>query len=164
MYHGNRAGPPGDSMPVNAVRCSNAVHQKLPPSIHHLRKFERLNMVHQIPDLGVIVVGNQIGRVALLTLTRWRPSENDQRKHPAFHNGTNHFGFRVSNVLPLQSQESRSLRPMTPLLGVAVGPVQGQSTTNLGPRRYRLLMTYYDHTILSYEILREPPDGQLLIL
>ena len=56
-------------------------------------------------------------------------------------------------------------------MGMAVGPIQGHETPLPGqspkmmaerPRRFRLLMTYCDHTILSYEISR-PEDGDLIV-
>ena len=164
MDYGNTSGPSGDSAPVRAVLCSNALQQKLPPGIQHLRRIERLNMIHQIPELGVVVIGNQIGRVGLLTLTTWRPTEKGRRKLSRVPDVKVHAGFKISAILPRQSQEGRNMRPETPLLGMAVSPIQGHGTTNAGLRRYRLLMTYYDHTILSYEILRESPGGQLLIV
>ena len=149
-------------MPVRAVLCSNALQQKLPPDIQHL--IERLNMIHQIPELGVVAIGNQIGRVALLTLTTWRSTEKPRRKVTSLPDVEVHSGFKISAILPRQSQERRNLRPDTPLLGMAVSPVQGHRASDAGHRRYRLLMTYYDHTILSYEIFRESPGGELLIV
>ena len=70
-------------------------------------------------------------------------------------------------------------RKAQPLLGMAVGPIQGQeheldevgntlvSPSIHGPlrssRRYRLLLTYLDHTILSYEISRSSVDDEILM-
>ena len=125
-------------------------------------------MIHQIPELGVIAIGNQIGRVALLTLTRWELTEKDRSKIYAEPDVQEHAAFKISAILPLKSQEEKHVRPEKPLLGMAISPIQGQrkmaSVNGDSTRRYRLLMTYYDHTVLSYEILRETPDGQLLVL
>jgi len=33
-----------------------------------------------------------------------------------------------------------------------------------GPRRWRLMLHYYNHTILSYEISREEETGELLVI
>lgn len=81
-----------------------------------------------------------------------------------------HAGFRVDWLLPLKSQEEKGQRPESPLLGMAVGPIQGREMSpgdeEIGggagekwravesSRRYRLVMVYYDHTVLSYEIWR----------
>ncbi len=95
------------------------------------------------------------------------------------------MGFRVDWLLPLKSQEDKGQRPESPLLGMAVGPIQGREMTPAdeevgsggggagekwraveSSRRYRLMMVYYDHTVLSYEIWRdcgaEGGDGVLV--
>lgn len=141
--------------------------QNLPPSLEWLDRYGRLNMLAQIPELGIVVVATQAGRVALLTLTRMAPSKS--------------LAFRLDTILPFHSQEILGRRPDLPLLGIAVGPIQGRELM-LGSRerdspdsdardeswrsvessrRYRLMLTYYDHTILSYE-LEQPskaPNG-----
>ena len=123
-------------------------------------------MVLQVPELALVVLGNQAGRVALLTMT---VMEGRRRS------GKGGGGFRVEWLLPLKPQEEKGMRPESPLLGIAVGPVQGRELNgDESPprayggkekwraversRRYRLLMTYYDLTILSYEIWRDA-DG-----
>lgn len=118
-------------------------------------------MIHQIPSLGIVAIASQVGRVALLTMTKLK----SHSEHKA-----SLLGFRVEHILPFQSQEDRGERPEVPLLGMAVGPMQGHGLgdehigvsgingagdNNEGvDRRYRLLMIYYDHTVLSYEIGR----------
>jgi len=120
-----------------------------------------MNMIHQIPSLGIVAIASQVGRVALLTMTKLK----SHSEHKA-----SLLGFRVEHILPFQSQEDRGERPEVPLLGMAVGPMQGHGLgdehigvsgingagdNNEGvDRRYRLLMIYYDHTVLSYEIGR----------
>jgi CRT10 len=72
---------------------------------------DRLNLTQYIPQLGIVVIGTQVGRVAVCSLTR---------------RGLNGpFGLRVDWILPLESQEKKRERPLTHLLGIAVGPVQG---------------------------------------
>lgn len=139
----------------------------MPPGHGELGFIERLNMVHQIPEIGVVAVGNQAGRVALLTMTRWQSC-----KQP---------GFKIEVILPYKSQEIQGLRPEVPLMGIAISPVQGQQTRDKSHlresnanfafkrgtralRRYRLLIIYRDHTILSYEISRPTIDGEVLII
>ena len=151
----------------DVVICRKSLTQNLSvTSSLALRAFDRLNMVVPIPELGIVAVANQCGRVALLVLTRSR-----RRKHSA---------FRVDAILPYKSQEQAGERPNAPLLGIAIGPIQGREKGR-GPmeadpnltrrirmekwrrterrRRCRLLMTYYDGTVLSYEIGRMDPEG-----
>lgn len=142
----------------STVVCQQALRQKIPPRLRH-PSMERLNMVLQIPELGIVAIACQAGRVALLTMTK--KVKNDQ------------FGFRIEWLLPFQTQEEAGKRPDVALLGMAIGPVQGcgktsGSVTNEprdskglinGTRRFRLMLTYYDHTILSYEIWRAVADS-----
>ena len=134
------------------VVCQNAFDQRVPPGFDHLGQTARLNMIAQIPELGVVVIGNQVGRVGILTMIRWTARKQS--------------GYKIEAILPSRSEEMR-LRPRTPLLGMAVGPVQGQETPlpfespkrgAQNPRRFRILMMYCDHTIMGYEIFR--PDGE----
>ena len=117
-------------------------------------------MIHPIPELGVVVVGNAVGRAALLTLTKLK------------HTTPPLSGFRIDWIIPFKSQEEKCMRPEGPLMGIAVSPVQGQGNSGeiadddgVGPgvgrrssrmelRRYRIMLIYADHSILSYEIGR----------
>ena len=148
--------PPDSSH--SQVLCQQALNQRMPPGFHYLSQMERLNMIAQIPELGVVVIGNQVGRVGILTLTRWEAQKQS--------------GYKIECILPFSSEESKGMRPRKPLMGMAVGPVQGHETplpgqsprmTRERPRRFRLLMTYCDHTILSYEISRPEDDGDLIV-
>lgn len=143
--------PPDSSH--SQVLCQQALNQRMPPGYNYLSQMERLNMIAQIPELGVVVIGNQVGRVGILTMTRWEAQKQS--------------GYKIECILPFCSEEAKGMRPRRPLMGMAVGPIQGQETAlphespRMGaqpPRRFRLLMTYCDHTILSYEISR--PDGE----
>ena len=142
------------------VLCNYALHQRLPPRLRGLAVFERLNMIHQIPELGVVVIGSAVGRVAVITLTKLKCTS------PTL------SGFCIDWTLPLKSQEDRGIRPEAPLMGLAVSPVQGREDTDgtadmegspLGAsrqslrselRKYRIMLIYADHSILSYEISR----------
>lgn len=152
------------------VYSQRTLHQKLPPGLHHLRHIERLNMIAQIPELGVVLIGNQAGRVGVLTTTYWQ--------------ATQQAGYRVEYILPFKSQEEKGVRPEEPLMGMAVSPLQGHeyrpdpssirgmtseraspyegSDRRGSSRRFRLLMMYYDHTVLSYEISR-PSEDEVLV-
>ena len=141
------------------VRCRKALRQLLPSSSHHLQHVERLNMIAQIPELGVVLVGNQQGRVGVLTMTRWEEKRLD--------------GYRIEFILPLKSDEEKGWRPRKELMGMAVGPVQGceesegRESPRVGsrqPRRFRLLLVYGNHTILSYEISRPEVEADGLVV
>ena len=149
--------PPDSS--YSQVLCQQALNQRMPPGFGYLTQIERLNMIAQIPELGVVVIGNQVGRVGILTMTRWEAQKQS--------------GYKIECVLPFNSEEVKGLRPRKPLMGMAVGPIQGQETAlpqgrpRVGvqhQRRYRLLMVYCDHTILSYEISRPNAEDDLVML
>lgn len=154
-----RYGPyAGKGTGRNTVLCQQALNQKTPPGLH-TSWAERLNMVLQIPELGIEAIAHQAGRVALLTMTK--NLKNDR------------FGFRLEWILPFQTQEEAGIRPDVALLGMAIGPVQGcgklSGSATAEPRdskgfvnetrRFRLILTYYDHTIISYEIWRSIADS-----
>ena len=127
-----------------------ALKQSIPPSIGHQVHFERLILHVLIVELGLVIVGSQVGRVALLSLTR--PED-----------GFSHHGpvtmFRVDRILPTKKHENENMRPPVPLLGIAASPMQGQSEEK---KRWRLILQYYDHSILSYELSRD--EDELLVL
>lgn len=168
----------------NMVVCHHALHSR--PSRVLFGHVDRLNMISVIPELSMVVVANQIGRVAIFRLTQ------------------NEAGYmmRLDESLP-QEQSDGNLsndgsQPCAPLLGMAVGPVQGRefggyrnhrenmSTIreadpndaswewrNSGNkkgvwrslekrRRYRLILVYSDGSILSYE-LGGMPDSEVSI-
>ncbi|KIX96756.1 uncharacterized protein Z520_07476 [Fonsecaea multimorphosa CBS 102226] len=96
------------------VFCANILRQALPRSIQlttHIH-LDRLNMMLQIPELGIVVVAAQVGRCAVCSLTK--------------NETTGTLGLRVSWVLPTRKQELlKRIRPFSPLLGIAASPVQG---------------------------------------
>lgn len=122
---------------------------------------ERTNMIHSIPELSLVIVGNQAGRVALVTMTYWPKRGRD------FVQADRRCGFKIETVLPTRSERESHVCSQLPLLGIAVSPIQGHEENHplrVGPRRYRLLMTYYCHTLLSYEIYRETPYSELHVI
>ena len=146
---------------LSTVTGKQAIHQPIPPHLLHLKNIERLNMVHQIPEIGVVVVGNQIGRVGILSMTYCK--------------ATGEHSFNIEAIVPFSSQETLGQRPEQPLMGIAVGPVQGyyehlsedassMQSSNGSARRYRLLLIYLNHTILTYEIRRHAKNEEIIIL
>lgn len=124
------------------------------------RATSRLSMVVHVPELSLVVVGSPIGRVLLVTPTRLpRPVTRAQ--------GQLQHGMRVDWVLPRRSDEMRYRRVARPLHGMAVGPVQetgdGAGVGGSGPRRYRLMLHYRNHDVLTYELTREEETGKVCI-
>ena len=133
-----------------ATLCRRVLRQNFPPQIEHQVNYERLIFPFLIAELNLVVIGSQVGRVALISLTR--PEDNFSLHGPA-------TMFRVEHVLPKYTHEIQGFRPSVPLLGMAVSPMQGQQKQR---KRWRLIMQYYDHSILSYEIWRD--DDVVLVM
>ncbi|KAI4199808.1 MAG: hypothetical protein LQ350_004338 [Teloschistes chrysophthalmus] len=191
VYHNTES--PSFPNPPHEIVCRSPFDPK--PRSPYAKLLSRLNMVHQIPDLGLVVIGDQSGRVGLFSLTclpkttTTTTNNNNNNKTPKSPNLTNknnknnhttnnndgptQFGLRLETILPLQDEEKVERRPRKELLGVAVGPVQGyefergdgldpsrRTTPFLPPRRWggerkwRVLLYYGDHTVMSYEICR----------
>lgn len=98
-----------------SVYCSDLLSFQRPVYYIASLSIDRLNMTQYIPELGIVVVGSQIGRVAVCTLTR-KGCEGP-------------FGVRVDWILPFGWQEKTQQRPRTHLLGIALGPVQPTSVS-----------------------------------
>jgi hypothetical protein len=150
-----------DTLPT---QCDNLLRQEFTHDVgfpRPLTDYDRLNMLATIPELSLILVASQIGRVALITITR--PVQRDTR--------LGHIvSMRVDLILPFKNEETEKIRPSHGLLGMAVGPMQNERAKMMargageGPRRWRLMLHYFNHTILSYEISREEETGELLVL
>lgn len=151
------------------TQCDNLLRQEELHDVafpHPLGDYDRLNMLATIPELSLVLVASQIGRVALITITR--PVMYDQMERYS------HLGhcvaMRVDLILPFRHEEvTEKIRPSHGLLGMAVGPMQsetakmGASGTMQRPRRWRLMLHYFNHTILSYEISRDEESGELVV-
>jgi hypothetical protein len=88
----------------------NALHRGIP--VATLQHYRRINLLATIPELNLVVAGSQDGRVALLSLTKMNAGNN----HPV-------VMFRMDYVLPFTDHET-FYRPLCPLLGLAVSPLQ----------------------------------------
>jgi hypothetical protein len=127
----------------------------LTPSSPQLRHFDRLNMLAVIPELSLVVAASQIGRAALITLTRL----GDE-----FPSAGPVVMFRLDLILPLKMHEDKH-RPHVPLAGMAVAPLQASERVRKEgwvDKRWRLILHYVDQTILSYELFRN--EGEELIV
>lgn len=118
---------------------------------------ERLaNLIH-VPELSLVVAGSLCGRVALVTLTHTMDTFEVLQE-----------AFKVEAILPTERDEDKKLRPICPLLGVAVSPVAFSGSMEskgkaVSRRRYRIMLHYYDLRILSYEISRNLETDTLSI-
>lgn len=111
------------------------------------KHLDRLSLQAHIPELGVIITATPKGRAAVYTLCQSPDGENEAPVY--FH--------RLDWMLPLKSQEDAGERPLAKLIGIATGPLQGTLDPLDGgkSRRYRLMLHYSDHTILSYLLQKE---------
>jgi hypothetical protein len=137
------------------VGLAAPLRQSIQAEYRMLNMFDRLSMHAYIPTLGVVVLASQKGRAIVLSLTRVLqnmkyPVEID----PKLGIKTN-YAMRTECILPFESQEKSGQRPFSPLHGIAVGPIQGtENVRNEAKRRWRLIMMFQDHSLLTYEIRR----------
>ena len=133
-------------------------HNTLHHGLEGLRGFARLNLVLSIPQLSLAIVASQAGRAALVSLTR--VDDRYSLNGPV-------VSFRVDGFLPAREHAQEMVWPRRPLLGIAVSPLQTHGRSGGGDgatKRWRLIMHYYDHTILSYELSRDAETDVLAVL
>ncbi|PWY72329.1 hypothetical protein BO70DRAFT_399209 [Aspergillus heteromorphus CBS 117.55] len=92
------------------VVCGDPLRQPFTHPIASIRVCDRFNMVKYIPEHGIVVAASQKGRAAIIALTE---SE------------TTGLSFRIDWIVPFESQEKYGDRPLIPLLGMSVSPIQG---------------------------------------
>lgn len=142
---------PAGTLPAGTplLMLADPWQQSLPLEHYWLQRMQRCNMLAQIPSLSVVIVGNQKGRVLILSLTQVHSMD----KHV--------YAFRIAHMLPRRNQELAGHRPMSPLHGIAVGPMQGTENLPDNKKRWRLMIMYQDHTVLSYEFGKSDHDLEL---
>jgi len=137
---------------------------------------KRLSMLAWVPELALVAVGSQAGRVMLVSLvkssSKLSPNLYSEKAKAgggkADTKSTSHLCFCIEKVLPSNEEEKRSLRPDCPLFGIAIGPLQEvirdddlklkDEQRRSSENAYRLVLHYRDHTILSYQVRR--PSGR----
>ncbi|KAI4908857.1 hypothetical protein J4E90_008594 [Alternaria incomplexa] len=134
-----------------------AIRRPLHPGrwVDYLMSCDRHCFFSQIPELGVFIVGSPAGRVGVFSLYYTRDENTGEPR----------YGFELEYLLPFRSGNETEIAggPNERLLGVAVAPLQGMFDTSedievpdqegfTKPRRWRLLMYYMDHTVLSFEL------------
>jgi hypothetical protein len=96
--------------PHASVFCGDPLRQHITRHVGLIQHCDRFIMAKYIPEHGIVVAASQKGRAAVITLTE---SE------------TAGLAFRVDWIVPFESQEKYGERPLIPLLGMSVGPMQG---------------------------------------
>ncbi|KAI7136658.1 hypothetical protein KC324_g16640, partial [Hortaea werneckii] len=150
------------------VGLANPLRQSIQHQFGYLNMYDRLNMHAYIPTLGVIILASQKGRALVLSLTKLPkgtttsyPSEmRDHRRRTV-------YAMRVECILPFERQERDGARPFAPLHGIAAAPVQGDGggpaealgVGGQGGRRWRVMLMFQDHSVLSYELRRQGGAG-----
>jgi hypothetical protein len=111
--------------------------------------WNRISLHASIPELGVIVVGAYNGRCGIISLMQGESVTGE----------TTYF-WKLDWLLPFQDQERKGDRPGTYLIGLSVSPIQGMSGRRSDgvARKWRLMLYYLNHSILAYEIWRDPPE------
>ncbi|KAL4779985.1 hypothetical protein BJX76DRAFT_361257 [Aspergillus varians] len=95
---------------ASSVTCGGPLSQRFTHPIASIRGFDRFNMVKYIPEHGIVIAASQKGRAAIIALTESRATGRS---------------FRVDWIVPHESQEKYGERPLVPLLGMSVSPMQG---------------------------------------
>jgi hypothetical protein len=149
------------------IYLSDPLEQHCRPDIAlHLSHIDRLNLTAQIPELGVVLIGSGKGRVAILTLHKIADehSFNLRVRSPEIVNSPQYtYTMRMLCILPSNEQEERNQRPLQPLVGLATAPIHGHSSDRTMDiiKRWRIMLTFRDHTVMSYEIAGRVADEVL---
>ena len=119
---------------------------------------DRISLHTIIPELGLVIVGTPKGRAAVLALFQHKEMSGEMRH--LVPSAESYYAFRMDWLLPTAEQEEKGERPETMLIGIAASPVQGMfgKWEEGKPRKWRLLLTYADHSVLSYEISSSEDD------
>lgn len=124
---------------------------------------DRMCYFCQIPELGVFVVASSIGRVGVFSLY-WTRKKGEVLPQ---------YGYKLEYLLPFENGNDEEVTSVkgARLVGVATGPVQGMfdrpeeveeltiEERIMQPRRWRLLMYFTDHTIISFELSKRRVDN-----
>ena len=148
-----RLSPDQPFMPP-MVGIAAPLKQKIQFDNRNLNMFDRLSMHAYIPTLGIVVLASQKGRAIVFSLARVPQSVKYPEGIDSSLGQKTNYTLRAECILPFESQEKAGQRPFSPLHGIAVGPIQGTETVKNGGKRWRLMMMYQDHSVLSYELQR----------
>lgn len=144
----------------DALTCEYFNHRAIS---RWFRAAGRLNMLVHIPELCLVALGSPTGRVMLVTLTRMASPVMDATGSRRWEHG-----IRPELVLPRGAEEGVYRKNPRALHGLALAviPEDLESGKHGLPltKRYRLLLHYQSHDILSYEISRDAQSGRLWVV
>jgi hypothetical protein len=161
------ASPSPSPLPEPIIVMRNPVY---PPNTQ-MPNHDRHCYFAQIPELGVFIVASPHGRCSIFSFTQITKQDGENGMKVV-------YGFKQDHVLPTVEQEASAdwaTMQCGQLMGIAVGPVQGMLDKIADPnddddnhhrqeelknRRWRLMMLYKDHTVLSYELSVERTDAE----
>jgi hypothetical protein len=143
------------TLAMSRTICNHPIPINLDPEQDpdHQLAYMRMNMSLAIPQLSLAIVAQQRGYVALLTLTRL--SDRESLAGPI-------VSFRLDAVLPTNEQLAFRANSLNPLLGIAAAPVQAEGVTRDTAKRWRLILHFFDHSIMSYELSRDENNANEL--
>lgn len=124
-----------------------------------LGSHDRMCYFEQIPELGVFIVASPLGRAAVFSIYWMKVKDS----------AVPQYGYKLEYLLPFEGKNEKRVCDLRGgrLVGLAVGPVQGMFDVPTDveevmdeeslpqPRRWRLLMYFTDHTVLSFEISKQ---------
>ncbi|KFZ16507.1 hypothetical protein V502_05069, partial [Pseudogymnoascus sp. VKM F-4520 (FW-2644)] len=140
---------------------------------HPMEFYNRLNMAVPVPGLSCVVIGSQVGRVGIVRVMKGGirgGKEGNGGKIAKNGEGIPPATMRLETILPFSSQEGQNrARPATGLHGVAVSPMPdwlpgqegapsdegGDGRRKRGVKRWRLMMQFWDLSVLSYVLSDE---------
>lgn len=144
----------------------NHLNRHQAPYDLHRSYSQRIGMLLHVPELNLVVLGSLCGRIALLRLTKTAK---------LFYGAPVRRGFRVETILPRRSEEDKRMRPWCTLHGIAISPMphprsgdislhpEGEEGRRPSLKKWRLVLHYLDHTILTYIIMESKDDESLLV-
>ncbi|KAL1795771.1 hypothetical protein ACET3X_005995 [Alternaria dauci] len=146
------------------IQAVTAMQRPLHPGqwVEALDSQDRHCFFSHVPELGIFIVGSPIGHAGVFSLYFTKHEDREQPR----------YGFKLEYLLPFHKNDQTKIAgvPQGRLLGIAVAPIQGmfdvprdneaseKEKETPQPRRWRLIMYYTDHTVLSFELSRQRVD------
>jgi len=160
----------------NYQTCDEMFPSSHSQTVESLPWFSRINMTLVIPSMSLLLAANQYGRVALMRLLRAEPRPEDgysvisEKQEPTcftfkewdinLDSQTRIPGFTTHPVLagmcasPIQGWQ-RSARKRKMDLGIEMGSRRPEGP----PERWRLVLTYTDGTIRTFELSNDSQNS-----
>lgn len=161
------------NMPIIYSRDVLMTLAEIHPTADLLSRYARCCFRLEISALGALIVGNQRGFVAIYSLTKSLAKLDIKHDEQPYLKGERYvYGMSLEHILPrldeipnvspddlpnylpddLPDETALRLFCLEPLHGIAAGPMQGTMDLPDEKKRWRLMLMYADHRVLSYEI------------